>query len=300
MMAYLESEPRFTSVADELAREALSMALGTGLTTVDAFALILGTGISVATRFSVPLKDAFYHLYSVAIARVLRTFIGDLLRELLTKFGFLRLSEEEAQMVERMIEEAILLDPSVRAFISLLIPSRVDLSEKALYPSTGKEGQLRWKALDFDFAQTVSKLCGYDLAKLKMVGLVKEISADGKGYYPVLLEAIETRTGSATLKGLLTTLPGRSIFATWVAVRELGSPETRARSIERRWREELGGQPTRDELKRTAAMGLFYLSLLSDEEILSAWKGTPSALPSADATIVRNAATETLKFILEG
>ena len=117
MAVYLASEERFSSLADRLASEALSMARSTRLSTVDAFALTLGTAISVATHFDAPIKDAFKDLYSAAITQVIERFVGGLLKDLFTGERPVRLVPDEAEVVEGRIQEGMLHEPAARAYM---------------------------------------------------------------------------------------------------------------------------------------------------------------------------------------
>lgn len=299
MMTYLRGEEKFRSLAEGMAKEALEMAEGTGLSTVDAFALVLGTALSVATRFEAPRRGVFGELYSAAVTEVIRMFVGDILYELLTRFGFLRLPKEEAETVESSIRDAMLFDPATRAYISLLIPSRVDLSEKKLYSENSENNRGKpFRDLDFDFAQTVSKLCGFDLSNLRGAGLVNEVKGDGKAYRPVIFEAMMAASGREPLRVLLATLPGRAIFASYLAAREPGGPDIRARVITQRFREEMREELPREELSRISSLGLLLLSILSHEEVLSVVEGLPSPFIEADANTIRSAAAEALKVLL--
>ena len=299
MAVYLAGEERFTSLADRLASEALSMARSTRLSTVDAFALTLGTAISVATHFDAPIRNAFKDLYSAAITQVIERFVGGLLKDLFTGERPVRLVPDEAEVVEGRIQEGMLHEPAARAYMPLLLASRVDFSSGWPYSEP--------KNLDFDFAQTVSKLCGFDLSRLSSVGLIKEVKGDGKAYIPMVLETMEATVGRVPLKTVLSTLPGRAIFATYTAIREAGRPETRAKIIEDRIKEETDEPFTRDDFVRAAAFGLLLLNLLTDSEITRALKqslsgllysGTSTARQSLSVSPFLSGAVETLKAIV--
>jgi hypothetical protein len=258
---------RFSSLAEELAGETLSVARDVSLNSVDAFALTFGAAMSIATRFEIPFKAPFEDLYSPAITSVISRFIGNVLSDLLLGKGEFKLSDEEADAVVKRIQEIMLRDPATRAYINLLLASRVDISTGQPFSKKDKTGAIPF--LDFDFAQTVSKLCGFDIGRLEDSGLIREEKTDGKAYKPVIFEPLFAETGTVPLETLLTTLPGKAIYAAYIAVKEVGTPRVRAEAIRKKLQEE-DQELTRNELLDIAALSLLLLAVATDHEVVVA------------------------------
>ena len=259
---------RFSSLADELAGETLSMAKDVLLNSVDAFALTFGAAMSIATRFKIPFKAPFEDLYSPAITSVISRFIGNVLADLLLGKGEFKLSQEEADVVVERIGEMMLRDPATRAFVNLLLASRVDISTGQPFSKKDRIGTI--PSLDFDFAQTVSKLCGFDIGRLEDSGLIREEKADGKAYKPAVFEPLLADTGTVPLESLLSTLPGRAIYAAYLAFREMGTPGVKAKLIAEKLKDDLDQEMSKNELVDIAALALLILEVTTDHEAVVA------------------------------
>jgi adenine-specific DNA methylase len=282
----LAMNERFSSLAEELASETLSMARDVLLNSVDAFALTFGAAMSIATRFEIPFRVPFEDLYSPAITCVISKFISNVLSELLLGRGEFKLSNEDANAVVKRIQEIMLRDPATRAYVNLLLASRVDISTGQPFNKKDKVSAI--PSLDFDFAQTVSKICGFDIDKLENCGLIREEESDGKAYKPVIFEPLLAETATVPLGTLLVTIPGKAIYTTYLAIREIGTPQTKAKIIKEKLRESLRQELTKSEFCDIAALSLLLLAVTTDHEIVIAHGQqvlAPMARSGAIATI---------------
>jgi len=109
-------------------------------------------------------------------------------------------------------------------------------------------------SLSYDFAQTVAKLLGYDLSRLKENGLLAEVKVkNGKGYVPQLFEALAS--GAKVSWSRLSQLaPGRAAYVAYLALKGSGAPSVRATGI----REQLSTWSS-ERLAEAAALGVVLL-----------------------------------------
>ncbi|MEB3788751.1 MAG: hypothetical protein GSR72_02525 [Desulfurococcales archaeon] len=226
----------FRSAAREAVEESRRVARDAGASPADMMALMLGTALSVASRFEVPGLDRFEPLFDAASTLVDEAFVMPVIGRILRESGPVRLSNGDAARVSELVSHAMLMDPATRSFVTLWFVSRVDL----------ESGKYRDEPLplSYDFAQTIAKMLGYDIDRLKEIGLVGEKLASsseeerkGKAFYPVLFEAL-TAAGAKTSWDRFSKLaPGRAIYLVYLALNETGAPGVRAKNILRRVRE---------------------------------------------------------------
>lgn len=250
----LLENPVFRSAVVGAVEDSRRVAREAGASPADMMALMLGTALSVSSRFEVPGVEKFDLLFNAASTLVDEAFVMPIISKILKETGPVSLGEGDAVRVSELISHAMLEDPATRSFITLWFISRVDL----------ESGRYRDEPLplSYDFAQTITKMLGHDLDRLKDVGLVGEKLAssnsdeEGKSraFYPVLFEAL-TATGAKTTWDKLSMLtPGRAIYLVYLALNETGAPGVRAKSILRRVRD-WSGEVIRD----SAALAILLL-----------------------------------------
>ena len=282
----LRSNERFVREAKKLAQDSLAMAKGTRLNTVDAFALTLGTAMSVATKFNLPFVAPFEEIYKPAVSCVLNEFLGGVAEEVLLETGFLRgiIAKGDADALVGRIADVVLRDGPSRAYVPLFLASRVDIVTGQPYAKRAPETPAY--NLNFDFAQTVSKLCGFDLAKLIEHGLVaEERVAQERSYAPSGLSALLAATSKVPESKLLATLPGLALLAVYTALRGFGPAERRAKDARKELEKKLDRKLSSGELMDIASLGLLILALTPDEEIAKALRerAEPLMMPIASA-----------------
>uniref|UniRef100_A0A7C4H7K8 DUF1156 domain-containing protein n=1 Tax=Thermofilum pendens TaxID=2269 RepID=A0A7C4H7K8_THEPE len=265
----LRSNSRFRSEGEKLAEHVLAVSRGTHLNTVDTFALTLGTAMSVATKFDLPLAVPFESIYRPAVSCVLSKFLGDVLREVLAETGFLKdiLSVDEANTLVQRLSDLLLRDGATRAYVPLFLASRVDIATGQPYARFEKRPRVY--GLDFDFTQTVSKLCGFDLVKLKEHGLIiEEKVARTKFYVPAGLGDLLALRSRIPESKLLATLPGLALLAAYTALEKAGTAEGRAKQVREELAKRVAGLKfSSSGITDIAALGLLILSLTSVEEV---------------------------------
>ena len=233
----LLENPAFRSAAREAVEESRKVARSAGASPADMMALMLGTALSVASRFEVPGLDRFEPLFDAASTLVDEAFVTPIIYRIVRETGPVQLSNGDAARVAELVSNSMLRDPATRSFVTLWFLSRVDL----------ESGKYRDEPLplSYDFAQTIAKMLGYDIERLKEIGLVGEKLAssinegerNGKAFYPVLFEAL-TAAGAKTSWDRLSKLtPGKAIYLVYLALNETGAPGVRAKNILRRVRE---------------------------------------------------------------
>ncbi len=235
----LLENPSFIEAVRVAVEEARRVAREAGASPADMMALMLGTALSVATRFEVPGLDRFDPLFDAAATKVDELFVSPIIGRVLVETGIVRLREGDAVKVAELISKAMLRDAATRSYVTLWFISRVDL----------ESGRYRDEPLplSYDFAQTVSKLLGYDIDRLRELGLIgghvsgrgvgEETGGRGKAFYPLLFEAL-TATGARTTWSKFSALvPGKAIYLAYLALNESGAPSVRARNIRLKVRE---------------------------------------------------------------
>lgn len=294
----------FVREAENLAEGAILMVKGTQLNTVDAFALTLGTAISVATKFELPFAAPFNEMYSAATAQVLSKFLGDVLVRILSKGGYLVreegggvITKDEANALVERIKDVMLRDSATRAYVPLFLASRVDIAAGRPYARISTE--VPAYRLDFDFVQTTSKLCDFDLGKLMDHGLIaeEEVKGVGKYYVPTSLQAMLTATMKVPETKLLATLPGLAILATYTALKEHGTAEGRAKLVKMELERKLNRGLSATELADVAALGLLTLSLTPASEVKQMLKEKTAPFIELEAIRVRDIAASALKIL---
>ncbi|MEM1687214.1 MAG: hypothetical protein QXR31_03940, partial [Zestosphaera sp.] len=117
--------------------------------------------------------------------------------------------------------------------------------------------------------QTVSKLCGFDLVKLKEHGLIiEEKVARTKFYVPAGLGDLLALRSRIPESKLLATLPGLALLAAYTALEKAGTAEGRAKQVREELAKRVAGLKfSSSGITDIAALGLLILSLTSVEEV---------------------------------
>lgn len=233
----LLNHPEFVEAAKSIVEDARKVSREAGASPADMMALMLGSALSIASRFEIPGLDKFDPLFDAAATKVDELFVAPLLHKVLVESGPVKLPEEDASKVVEYVRRAMLNDAATRSYITLWFLSRVDLE-------TGKyrSGPL---PLSYDFAQTVTKLLGYDIDRLREIGLVGESIVEeaegeeeegegegkGKAFYPLMFEALSAAGARTTWSTLSSLIPGRALYLAYLALNESGAPAVRASSI---------------------------------------------------------------------
>lgn len=219
------------------------------ITTADASAIVFSTAMGVITNYSLPFKVKFEDLYEPAITLAVKEFFTPLLEKVFKK-GYVALDEEKAKVLLERIEKRLLLDPSSRSFLSLWTISHVKM-DGSLY-----EEPLN---LSYDFAQMVSKLCGFDISDLKKFGLIRKVNSTYKLTY--LSDYVNGRV-KTDIRTFLKTSVGRAIYLTYLSATTGGTPAVRAREIAEN--EHISSYA--DEIEFDSALALALLSTAPDSE----------------------------------
>jgi hypothetical protein len=230
----LLDNPAFNAVVREAVEESRRSAREAEASPADMMALMLGTALSVASRFEVPGLDKFNPLFDAAATKVDEAFVSPIIEKILKETGPVKLDNGDATNVTELVSHAMLRDPATRSYVTLWFISRVDLE-------TGKYRE-QPLPLSYDFAQTVAKMLGYDIDRLKEVGLLGETIAGGnnneekkgKAFYPVLFEALTASGAKTSWDRLSRLIPGRAIYLVYLAMNESGAPSVRARNMLRK------------------------------------------------------------------
>jgi len=241
---------RFRGEVVKAVEEARSVAKEAGASPADMMTLILGTALAVATRFEV-VGASFDELFDAAAALAAEAFVAPVIGKALAE-GPVKLDAERAAKVSSLVLGAMAGDAAARSYLALWLLSRVDL----------ESGRARADILplSYDFAQTVAKLLGYDLDKLREKGLVAErgVKGEGKGYVPQLFEALAG--GAKVPWDVLSQLaPGRAAYIAYLALRSSGAPSVRAASIKEKLFAERLFTWTTESLAEAAALGIVLL-----------------------------------------
>jgi hypothetical protein len=241
---------RFRSEVERAVEEARRVAKEAGASSADMMALILGTALAVATRFEI-VGASFDELFDAAATLAAEAFVAPVIGKALAE-GPVKLDAERAARVSSLVLGAMAGDAAARSYLALWLLSRVDL----------ESGRARADILplSYDFAQTVAKLLGYDLDKLREKGLVAErgVKGEGKGYVPQLFEAL---AGGAKVPwdALSQLAPGRAAYIAYLALRSSGAPSVRAASIKEKLFTERLSTWTAESLAEAAALGIVLL-----------------------------------------
>ncbi|RLF01936.1 MAG: hypothetical protein DRJ59_04915, partial [Thermoprotei archaeon] len=262
----LLNHPRFMEVAKEVVEEARKVSREAGVSPADMMALMLGSALSVATRFEVPGLVKFDELFDAAATKVDELFISPLISKVLVDAGPVKLSSPNADRVVDYVRRAMLRDAAARSYMTLWFLSRVDLE-------TGKYRD-EPLPLSYDFAQTVTKLLGYDVDKLREVGLVgesivaeskdeeEESKRKGKAYYPLMFEALSAARAKVTWSRISSLVPGRALYIAYLSLNETGAPSVRADSIKKRlpaW--------SSDDIAEAASLAIILLETARDIDL---------------------------------
>jgi len=234
----LLNHPEFVEAAKEIVEDARKVSREAGASPADMMALMLGSALSIASRFEIPGLTRFGPLFDAAATKVDELFVVPLIRKVMVESGPVKISEADANRVVEYVRRAMLRDAATRSYITLWFLSRVDL-ESGRY----RDDPL---PLSYDFAQTVSKLLGYDVDRLREIGLVGEYivggkaegegegARKGKAFYPLMFEALSAAGARTTWARLSSLTPGRALYIAYLALNESGAPPVRANSIRRK------------------------------------------------------------------
>jgi len=218
-----------------------------------------------------------------------------------------KLAGEDADRVVEYVRRAMLRDPATRSYLTLWFLSRVDL-ETGRYRS-------ELLPLSYDFVQTVAKLLGYDVDRLRKMGLLGESVAEeaeegeeeeegggkrrGKAYYPLLFEVLGGTSAKTTWHGLSQIVPGRAVYLGYLALHEAGSPAVRAGSI----REKVATWSDVD-VAEAASIAVVLLETARDADLGFKQAQTEGlsrfiqGAPGSEAGVVRELAVRTLLNLL--
>ena len=235
---------RFQEEVSKEVEDARQIARAAGASSADMMALMLGTALAVATRFEV-VGAKFDELFDAAAALATEAFVGSVVNKVLGE-GPVVLGPDQVMRVSSLVSRVMASDAAARSYLALWLLSRVDL----------ESGRARAEVLplSYDFAQTVAKLLGYDLSRLKEIGLLAEVKVKkGKGYVPQLFEALAS--GAKVSWSRLSQLaPGRATYVAYLALKGSGAPSVRATGI----REQLSTWSS-ERLAEAAALGVVLL-----------------------------------------
>ena len=237
----LLNHPEFVEATKSVVEDARKVSREASASPADMMALMLGSALSVATRFEIPGLNRFDSLFDTAATKVDELFVTPLLHKVLVESGPVKLAEADASRVVEYVRRAMLRDAATRSYITLWFLSRVDL----------ETGRYRNEPLplSYDFAQTVTKLLGYDIDRLRETGLTGESIVEeaegeeeeesggkrkGKAFYPLMFEALSAAGARTTWTRLSSLIPGRALYLAYLALNESGAPSVRANSIRRK------------------------------------------------------------------
>lgn len=268
----LLNHPEFVEAARTVVEDARRVSREAGTSPADMMALILGSALSIATRFEIPGLDRFDPLFDAAATKVDELFVAPLLHKVLVESGPVKLSDSEASRVVEYVRRAMLHDTATRSYVTLWFLSRVDL-ETGRYRSEPLP-------LSYDFAQTIAKLLGYDVDRLKEVGLIGESIVEeaeseeeegegeegegrrGKAFYPLMFEALSATGARTTWANISKLIPGRALYLVYLALNESGAPTVRASSIRKKlstWSDE--------DMAEAAAVAVILLETARDIDL---------------------------------
>ncbi len=264
----LLNHPEFVEAAKSVVEDARKVSREAGASPADMMALMLGSALSIATRFEIPGLDRFDPLFDAAATKVDELFVAPLLHKILVKSGPVKLSDADANRVVEYVRRAMLRDAATRSYITLWFLSRVDL----------ETGRYRNEPLplSYDFAQTVTKLLGYDIDRLREIGLIGESIVEeaegeeeegkgkrkGKAFYPLMFEALSAAGARTTWARLSSLVPGRALYLAYLALHESGAPAVRASSIRKKvstWSDE--------DVAEAAAIAIVLLETARDIDL---------------------------------
>jgi len=250
----LLENPAFRSATRDAVEESRRVARDAGASPADMLALMLGTALSVASNFEVPGLDSFEPLFDVASTLVDEAFVMPVIDRILRETGPIQLNYGDAVRVSELVSHTMLRDSATRSFVTLWFVSRVDL----------ESGKYRDELLplSYDFAQTIAKMLGYDIDRLKEIGLLGEKLASsnndeerkGKVFYPVLFEALTAAGAKTSWDRLIKLTPGRAIYLLYMALNETGAPSVRAKNILFRLKEW-----DNEDIRESAALAVLLL-----------------------------------------
>jgi adenine-specific DNA methylase len=235
---------RFREEVSKAVEDARGVASAAGASSADMMALMLGTALAVATRFEV-VGAGFDELFDAAAALAAEAFVTPVVGKALAE-GPVALEPGQAARVFSLVSRIMASDAAARSYLALWLLSQVDL----------ESGRARAEILplSYDFAQTVAKLLGYDLNRLKENGLLTEVKVKkGKSYVPQLFEALAS--GAKVSWSRLSQLaPSRAVLVAYLALKGSGAPSVRAAGI----REQLSTWSS-ERLGEAAALGIVLL-----------------------------------------
>lgn len=262
----LLSHQGFVKAVEEVVEDVRKVAREAGASPADLMTLILGSALAVASRFEV-FGAKFDQLFDAAATKVVEVFVAPLLRRVLVESGPAKLAEDEARVVIDYVRRAMLRDAATRSYLTLWLLSRVDL----------ESGVRRNEPLplSYDFAQTIAKLLGYDVDRLKKLGLIYESvigggeddeeegesKKSGKALFVAVLKALTATGAKVPWQSISQTVPGRAIYLAYLALNESGAPSVRASSIRGKlvW--------SGDEISEAASLAIVLLETARDEDL---------------------------------
>jgi len=134
--------------------------------------------------------------------------------------------------------------------------------------------------LSYDFGQTVTKLLGHDIDRLREDGLVGESIVEepgdeeseegeggegrrrGRAFYPVMFEALSATNAKTPWAKISSLVPGRALYLAYLALHESGAPAVRANVI----REKLAMWSDED-VAGAAALAIILLETARDVDL---------------------------------
>jgi hypothetical protein len=290
----LIENPLFVKAVEEAVEGTRKIIAESEASPADTAALMFGTALSVSSRFELPIGAKFQDLYDAAITAVVSRYTEPLVYKVLTEAGPVKFDDAMARKIAENVAQGMLWDPATRSYLTLWLISRVDLS-------TARTRQ-EPLGLHFDLVQTVGKLCGFDVERLREHGLVAERTIDkaGKAYYPQFLEMLTLPGGQAYLDKLMKVAPGNATILARMAMTESGDPAVRAKAI----RAKMGMRSDR-ELSSNAALSIILLETTRDQDLgyrIADKARITGYLPGMDegevAKLVRELAIKTLVHLV--
>ncbi|MEM0472648.1 MAG: hypothetical protein QXX84_07115 [Sulfolobales archaeon] len=287
----------FRETVERVVEDTREVIAGVSASPADRAALMFGAALSVASRFELPVGAKFTDLYDAAITAVMSKYIEPLIHKVLIETGPVKLDESAARRVVEKVAQAMLWDPATRSYLTLWLISRLDLATGEIYKEP--------LGLYFDLVQTVGKLCGFGIEKLKEYGLIAEkaVREGEKAYYPQFLEMLSLPGGRTHLYRLMQVTPGRAVVLAQMSMTESGDPALRAKSVKARMSEY--GKYDDRELSRYASLAIVLLETVRDQDLgyrvadgTKLTKYIPGMDESEIAKVVRELAIKTLTHLV--
>jgi len=277
LMRSLIENDVFVNAVRESIDEVRKSISGLNVNSADVAAMIFSSALGVVTRFSLPFTVSFERIYKPAITLAITGYFEPLIAKILSETGRVRVPPDKAQILSDYIEKRLLTDDAARSFLSLWMMSHVGIDGKVLNETL---------PLGYDFAQTVSKLCGYDIRSLQNSNLIFKLNSDYKLAYVPDLVAGRIKVD---IKTFLKTSVGRAIYLTYLASIKGGTPAIRAQELVK----DGALYPYLREIAYDASLALILLSTASDSEIAPIAK-------KIDVNQLRRLISETLIHLIIG